>query len=164
VRKVACRIERTFTASPIPIHPSIHPSILHHITLICVQSNIWKGKGGKGGAGLVAVFFMLSGDYTPWRGYISLHLLMLRFQPFISSQCRLICLLFYFFPPFFGLLKPNVNIDWPHTLPIHWLSLLFSDLYALRSLLHAYHSLLVWPLYQQREHSHLPTSRASYGK
>jgi hypothetical protein len=143
------------------VHPSIHPTP-HHAHLCPIK--YLERKRGKGGAGLAAVFFMLSGDYTPWRGYISLHLLMLRFQPFISSQCRLICLLFYFFPPFFGLLKPNVNIDWPHTLPIHWLSLLFSDLYALRSLLHAYHSLLVWPLYQQREHSHLPTSRASYGK
>lgn len=147
----------------------VHPSILHHTTLIVSNQISGKEKRGKGAegarAGLVAVFFMmLSGDYIPWRGYISLHLLMLRSQYFISSQCRLICLLFFFLLLFFGLFEPSVNIDWPHTLPIPGCLFCSVTYTPCDPLCTAYHSLLVWPLYQQREHPHLPTSRASHGK
>jgi hypothetical protein len=133
---VACRIERRF-------HGIINPSILHHITLILLSTS--GRKRGKEGPVFVAVFFMLSGDYMPWAD-ISLHLLVLRFNIYISSRCRLICLFFLSFI-FFGLLGSYVNIDWFHTLPIHRLFFFCSvaHLYALRSPLHAYHSLLVWP-------------------
>lgn len=159
MRKVACRIEPAFTASSIPIHPSIlHPHHAH-----CVQSISGKEKRERGGRSCRCIFYAFRGLHTLARIYIltssdasvsTFHIIPV--SPYLSF--------ILFFPSFFGLLKPNVNIDWPHTLPVHWLSLLFSDLYALRSPLHAYHSLLVWPLYQQREHLHLPTSRASHGK
>ena len=103
------------------IHQS-HPTP-HHAH--CVQSNIWKGKGGKRGPALVAVFFYaFRGLHTLARIYI-LTSSGASVQPFISFQCRLICLLF-FYPLFFDLLESNVNIDWSHTLPIHCSSLLFT--------------------------------------
>jgi hypothetical protein len=128
VRKVACRIERTFTASSIPIHPSI----LHPTSRSLCPINIWKGKRGKGGRSRRCIFYAFRGLHTLARIYIltssDASVSTFHINP-VSPYLSFIL----FFSSFFGLLEPNVNIDWPHTLPIHWLSLLFSDLYALRS-------------------------------
>jgi hypothetical protein len=125
-----------------------------HTTIKRSLSNIWKEKGGKGGPVIVAVFFMLFRGLHALADIYPYIFRCFGFKPFhYHPQRRLICLLFFYFS--FGALESNVNIDWPHTLPIHCL---FST--ALRSLLHAYHSLLVWPLYQ-REHL---LCRAPHGK
>ena len=110
---MACRIERTFT---VPIHP-VRPSYTtpHHAH--CFLINIWKGEGGKEGPVLSLYFLLLSGDYCLGADiypYIFWCFGLNPVSPYLS---------FIIFSPFFGLLELNVNIDWPHTLPIHWLSL-----------------------------------------
>ena len=115
-------------------------------------------------------FYVLSGDYynIALADIYLLHLLvLLRFYIIITSS-PFICLYFFFFSLslfyfFFVVARvESVNIDFApiryppihiHTLFVHFSVRqplpFFFFFHALRSLLHAYHSLLVWPLYQQ---------------
>jgi len=110
-------------------------------------------EGNRGGSPVMSLYFLCAfrGLQHALGGYISLHLLvLLRFEPLISSHSCLY-LSFFSFLSFSLLFRWLQSSDWPHTLP-HILFVLFCSTTPLRPVippLHAYHSLLVWPLYQQ---------------
>jgi hypothetical protein len=119
--------------------------ILHTTTYITYCPNIWKENRGAALPRLVAVFFIvLSGDYNmPWRIYIftSSGCFFGSDFFFISSHRRLLSVY-----TLFSFLVGRVEreyltgpIRYPHTL---FVSFVWQPFSALRSPLHAYHSLL----------------------
>jgi len=154
---------------PNPTHPElvaiIHPTHnnIHHLL-----SKYLEGKpGGSPPVSCRCIF------YRAFRGlqhaladiYLYIFWLLLRFRLFfyIIPSSPFICLHSFFI---FFLLVVRVEreyltgpIRYPHTLFVSFVRQPFS---ALRSPLHAYHSLLVWPLYQQPLSfaRPLPTSRS----
>ena len=159
----------------IPIHSLAHHSYTQptttHITYCPIY--LWKEKPGRKSPGLVAVFFFLF--LCAFRGLLQ-HCLggYLSFtSPGASSVLYhhhivafYLSLLFFFTFSFIFFLCCGSSRECeyrlcPDTLPSHTHTYTVCSLFcpatptfflffhALRSLLHAYHSLLVWPLYQQ---------------
>ena len=116
-------------------NPSVHPSYTTSRSF-CPNQHLERRRGKGRGRSCRCIFYCFPGTTALARIYI-----LTSSGASVSTQRRLICLLLYF-SPFFGLLELNVNIDLApyvtHTLVVTFF--LFSNLYVLRSPLHAYHS------------------------